>query len=325
VILNNQIKVSVVIPTYNRAELVSRAVMSILSQSIGGVEIVVVNDGSTDNTMERMARLVSQNNNLVIYNSEKNRGVNWARNYGVNIARGKYILFLDSDEYIIDKGLNKVQSFLEASEKWGHLWFVRLEEESMKPWNFVLPKDNEVITFHDQIKNKYPGDYVHVLRKDYLIEFPFYEEFMATERITWLQISKKYGPEKFIDIPIVISRRYTSNSLTKNLYVFSEKRLIDKTLVGLKEIEIFKDYYCENDKSNYKKLLIKTIIIGMAASQELAVRNMLMLLNPVSKVSYFVLSFLYKAKCNYIIFTLLKLKSNLDKIVKAKHILHRKK
>ena len=91
--------VSVVIPTFNRREKVIRAVQSVLAQTYPPIEVIVSDDGSTDGTPARIAKLISQEGSRVRYvRSEINHGVSAARNRGIEVACGEYIAFLDSDD-----------------------------------------------------------------------------------------------------------------------------------------------------------------------------------------------------------------------------------
>src|SRR5208337_4579078 len=90
----DQASVSVVIPTYNRGELLIETIESILAQTAKPGEVIVVDDGSTDDTQERLARYADR----VRYVRQPNQGVAAARNHGVREARGKWIAFIDSDD-----------------------------------------------------------------------------------------------------------------------------------------------------------------------------------------------------------------------------------
>lgn len=87
-------KVSVVIPTYNRADMIAGAVDSVLAQAIDGVEIIVVDDGSTDDTSDMLAPYRDR----IVYLRTENQGPAGARNAGMQAARGEYIAWLDSDD-----------------------------------------------------------------------------------------------------------------------------------------------------------------------------------------------------------------------------------
>jgi glycosyltransferase involved in cell wall biosynthesis len=86
--------VSVIIPTFNRAYCLGKTLDSVLSQSFTDFEVIVIDDGSTDDTKEVVNNYSSVNYFLL----DKNEGVSFARNYGIDKARGKYICFLDSDD-----------------------------------------------------------------------------------------------------------------------------------------------------------------------------------------------------------------------------------
>lgn len=89
--------VSVIIPTYNRAEMVAEAIRSVLAQTYTDYEVIVVDDGSTDDTR----RVVTSFGSPVRYVSQENKGRSVARNRGIELAAGRYIAFLDSDDLFL--------------------------------------------------------------------------------------------------------------------------------------------------------------------------------------------------------------------------------
>jgi len=92
VIMKNDI--SVIIPTFNRADFLRKAIESVLSQTYRGFELIVIDDGSTDNTYE----IVSEFKNNIVYIKQKNIGAASARNTGIKRAKNKFLAFLDSDD-----------------------------------------------------------------------------------------------------------------------------------------------------------------------------------------------------------------------------------
>ena len=107
--------VSVVIPAYNAENYIAKAINSALNQSYPNIEIIVVNDGSTDNTENVLAQFT--NNGSVRIVSQSNHGMSGARNTGIRNVRGEFIAFLDSDDYWepqkIEKQVDLLQQHLE--------------------------------------------------------------------------------------------------------------------------------------------------------------------------------------------------------------------
>lgn len=95
----NPPKVSVIIPTYNRADLLPKAIDSVLRQTYTDFELIVVDDGSTDNTRELVEGIATRAPCPLLYVYQENRGEPAARNHGIATARGEYIAFLDSDDF----------------------------------------------------------------------------------------------------------------------------------------------------------------------------------------------------------------------------------
>jgi len=103
-------KVSVIIPTYNRSIYVLDAIQSVLDQNYENIEIIVIDDGSTDGTKEKLASLVEKG--IVHYIYQENQGRSAARNRGISLATGDYLAFLDSDDLLESGTLIKQVEFL---------------------------------------------------------------------------------------------------------------------------------------------------------------------------------------------------------------------
>lgn len=95
--------ISVIIPSFNRAPVLERAIYSVLRQSFTDFELIIVDDGSTDNT-EELVKEIFKNYQQVYYFKTDNQGVSAARNFGAKKAQGQWLAFLDSDdEWFINK------------------------------------------------------------------------------------------------------------------------------------------------------------------------------------------------------------------------------
>lgn len=97
--MNNSVKVSVVMPVYNTAHFVGEAVESVLNQTFKDFELIIINDGSTDNSLVIIDDLKLRDSRIVII-SQDNAGLSAARNRGIELAQGEFIFFMDSDDLI---------------------------------------------------------------------------------------------------------------------------------------------------------------------------------------------------------------------------------
>lgn len=93
--------VSVIIPVYNASRYVKKAIESVLKQTYGSIEIIVVNDGSQDDSLAIVKEIAEVNECISVYSTE-NRGLSSARNYGFSKSKGKYILYMDSDDFLMN-------------------------------------------------------------------------------------------------------------------------------------------------------------------------------------------------------------------------------
>ena len=88
------LKVSVIVPVYNTEKYLSKCLDSLVNQTLKDIEIIIVNDGSPDNSQKVIDEYVSKYSNVFGYKKE-NGGLSDARNYGISKAKGKYIIFID--------------------------------------------------------------------------------------------------------------------------------------------------------------------------------------------------------------------------------------
>ena len=121
-------KVSVIIPVYNTEKYVRQAVESICRQTLKDLEIIIVNDGSTDGSMTILEELAAQDERIKLF-SQENQGQSAARNFATEKAKGKYIYFMDSDDFLEKDALQLC--FEKAVNK--NLDFVLFDAEILNP------------------------------------------------------------------------------------------------------------------------------------------------------------------------------------------------
>ncbi len=107
------IKVSVIVPVYNTQQYLRDCLDSILQQTLDDIEIICIDDGSTDASLEILSEYANRFEQVSVY-TEENAGQGAARNYGVSVAQGKYLCFVDSDDLIVPDALERLYVKAEA-------------------------------------------------------------------------------------------------------------------------------------------------------------------------------------------------------------------
>lgn len=134
-------KVSVIVPVYNVEKYISKCLNSLVNQTLEDIEIIVVNDGSKDTSIDIVKEYAQKYKNIKVYEKE-NGGLSDARNYGLQFATGKYIAFLDSDDYV---DVNLYKRMYEKAKK---------EDSDMVECNFYWVYDKKT---KKDIGQKYKG------------------------------------------------------------------------------------------------------------------------------------------------------------------------
>ena len=107
--------VSVLIPAYNAEKTINRCMDSILCQTFQDIELIIVNDGSTDNTLSILINYAEKDKRIIVYN-QPNQGVSAARNTGLRNASGDYILYVDSDDWIEPNMIQRMVDLIEDAD-----------------------------------------------------------------------------------------------------------------------------------------------------------------------------------------------------------------
>ena len=224
--------VSVVIPTFNRASYIAQALDSVLHQTYSPLEIIVIDDGSKDNTKEMIKPYL----NRIQYIYQENKGNAAARNTGIRRAKGKYIAFLDSDDCWLENKIEKQVAFLEGHsdcafvycgthliDEKGEIVGQRLLQEGEEPTFFNLLAKNRIISLSLVVVRKSSLDQVGEL-DEALRQSPDYD--------LYLRLSKKYS-YSCINEPLCLYRLHPHNisgnldgRLKAHLRIFSKKEIM---------------------------------------------------------------------------------------------------
>lgn len=205
--------VSVIIPTYNQGHLAAEAIGSVLLQSIGDFEIIVVDDGSTDNTAQIVKKF---DDSRISYIYKENGGLASARNVGISNAKGKYIAFLDSDDLYTENYLQIMTSCLEENKDFGlaYSMFTNIYKDGQNKTGFTEERflsGNLTRNFFERIPRILPS--ATVMKKEILNNFYFDENLRLIEDVDFfLRLSVR---TKFLYVPeAVVKRRVLYNSLS---------------------------------------------------------------------------------------------------------------
>lgn len=124
--------ISIIVPTYNVEKYIRTCIESILAQTYRNVEVIIVNDGSTDQSLAVISDLICSHHNVKVIN-QKNQGLSVARNTGIDVATGKYITFVDADDKIMP---GFVSSLYQIADKTG----ADIVRGSFRDFNGNIPK-----------------------------------------------------------------------------------------------------------------------------------------------------------------------------------------
>ena len=197
--------VSVIIPTYNRAAWVKEAAASVLDQTFRDYELMVVDDGSTDATLET---LVSLDGHLKVLRRERRRGVSAARNLGAAVARGDWLAFLDSDDLWLPDKLARQVDYLKA---YPELVICQTEEIWMRNGVRVNPPQTHRKMggdiFLQSLKRCSVSPSAVMLRRRLFEDLGGFDETLpaAEDYDLWLQVAWRH-PVGLVPEPLVIKR-----------------------------------------------------------------------------------------------------------------------
>lgn len=141
----NMPRLSVIIPTFNRGDLVGETIRSLQGQDFKDFEVIIVDDGSTDNTKTLCEEVVSADSRFIyLADDKKNRGPSYCRNKGYRKARGEYLIFLDSDDLFLPGALKNRVKLMDAHKEKDFIvfmgeFFKRRVGDTKKLWN--IPTD----------------------------------------------------------------------------------------------------------------------------------------------------------------------------------------
>ena len=242
-------KVSVIVPTYNRADRLERALNSIVSQTYQDFELIVVDDGSTDKTSQLMKSFPKAQ----YFYIKKNSGVSKARNVGLAFAKGELICFLDSDDLWKEKKI-QIQSLWLENNKDSQICYT--DEIWVRNGVRVNPMNRH---------RKYSGDIFRhclglcivspssvMIRAKLFDEIGNFDESLPAceDYDLWLRIASKYAFH-FIEEPLIIKYGGHSDQLSRKYWgmdrfrVVALKKLLDQNSLDKEKLKLTRSVFLE--------------------------------------------------------------------------------
>ena len=207
--------ISVIIPVLNQEKFIGRCLRSILQQTLdrNSYEILVINDGSTDKTSYAWELF---GNEITVINNKKNIGLPASVNKGIKKSKGKYIIRLDSDDYVNENFLNILHEYIKSNQA------------DAVSCDYLVVDDNEKVIKKENCLRKPIGCGI-LFQKKHLKNIGLYDkEFLYHEdKELRLRFKKKYKISR-LDLPIYRYRMHTSNMTknTANMKNYKKKLLI---------------------------------------------------------------------------------------------------
>lgn len=274
-----KVKLSVIVPVYNVERYIGKCLDSLVNQTEKNIEIIIVNDGSTDNSQAIIDTYKSLYPNIIISLTKKNSGLADTRNYGLPYATGEYVCFLDSDDYVEVDAYSKLLKCSDNGEKnivaCGYY----------KEWHDHLKiiTDPEYGTIEEYLKDGLVVAWNKIYKRDWLLStgvlFPkglLYEDVEFFCKLLYFVDNIKNVA--FVSEPLIhYVQRGDSISYSETTRINEIQIIISNILLFYKEKENGMDYYQEIEFKFVKALLgsyyIKYLHLQNTKNKKYAIRN----------------------------------------------------
>jgi len=217
--MNENIKVSIIMPVWKEAKYIERSIESVISQTFSSWELIIIDDGLYDKAKDRVKSFIQKDKRIIFFKNESNLGLQKTLNKGLREAKGEYIARIDDDDEWIDKNkLKKQIEFLDQNKDYGLVGvsgIIVVDDNHDELFRYSLPEtDNKI---RDKIL--YKNCFVHssvLFRLDLVKNLGMYEESDDTMHIEdyalWLKIGLK---SKFCNVSgFGIQYMLSSNSIS---------------------------------------------------------------------------------------------------------------
>tara|TARA_Y100000389_G_scaffold168335_1_gene173942 strand:- start:6325 stop:7086 length:762 start_codon:yes stop_codon:yes gene_type:complete len=207
--------VSIIIPYYKKKEYINKTVDSILSQTYKQFEIIIINDELTGESFDLLYKLKKKDNRIKIFNNQKNLGAGFSRNKGINLSKGKYVAFIDSDDlWHKDKLKLQIKFMLEKSYNFTHTSYYIIKDNI----NHEIIRKSEDLDFKNLLNSCNIGLSTVIASKKLFTKDIFFSNFKTKEDYyLWLKICQQGEKCYYYHEPLTYWRS-THNSLSSSTF-----------------------------------------------------------------------------------------------------------
>lgn len=267
-------KVSVIVPIYNVEKYLEKCINSLLSQTLEDIQIILVNDGSKDNSGNIAKEYEKNNKDRVIYVEKENGGLSDARNYGLKYATGDFIAFLDSDDYIeknayeemYNKAIEENSDYVECDFIWEFPNKIRVDKQYPYKNKKEMLSFVRVVAWNKLIKRQ--------LITDNNLEFPKglrYEDVEFTYKL--IPFVNKFA---YVDKPFIhYVQREGSIANVQNERTAEIFTVLDNVIEFYKKNNIYEEYRNELEY-NYARYLLCSSLKRMCKIKDKTIREKLL-------------------------------------------------
>lgn len=269
--MNGEILFSIITPVYNRGDCVARCIESVICNlnRHSNIEHIIVDDGSSDDSVSIIEDYALKYSHIHFLKFSKNRGVNAARNAAINVAKGKWCILLDSDDYFVDNALDIISDTMNANPKYRHYMFTPDDVLDYFKVNCIIKgASQKVLSYKDFLNGYIGGDFIHVCNTQILRNHPFDERLRIYEGVFFLMFFRDAKQMLFTNKVVTIRERNREDSVSKDFLRISDaviKRTILRNVIFLKEFEsdLVSLGMHERLQTTYLELLDNYVLVGM--------------------------------------------------------------
>lgn len=217
--------ISIITPAYNAEKYLGEAIESVLQQTYGNWELIIVDDGSTDGTA-RLAKEYAEKDSRIFYCHQENKRMASARNTGIAKAKGKYIAFLDADNVFLPQKLERQAAYLEAHPACGVSYGRILHFYEGAPKVFYKNKNEAPLGSADQLKELLRKNSINVLavlgRKEIFDRYgAFMEGWRACdEHYVWINLANNGVKFCYLDEIVGLAREHRQSDSRRKDHLF---------------------------------------------------------------------------------------------------------